>query len=298
MIWRTALNDYIGRLNLPQVPDQLEALGRLHGHALSTDPDLFVVAERSPGRALEDIVGFASAVRRGQLWFLSMLFIEPAAQGRGLGRRLLERVLPPGNAGPATESNVAEPSVARALVTDSVQPISNGLYARYGIVARMPLVHLAGRPDRPAALPPLPAGVTVRPLPPDELPPEMHRLDKELLGFEHAADHRLAIAAGRRPFGVEAADGAFLGYGYASPIGNIGPVAVRDAALLAPVTAALLGLVEPRGAFAAWVPGAAGETFSSLIRSGFRIDGFPLLLCWSRPFADFTRYLPQSPGLL
>jgi peptide chain release factor 2 len=215
-----------------------------------------------------------------------------------LKARLLERVLPSADGEPARETNVAAPDIARALVTDSVQPISNGLYARYGIVARMPLVHLAGRPDRAAALPALPTGVAVRPIQPDVLPPEMHRLDRELLGFEHPADHGLAIAAGRRPFAVEAPDGAFLGYGYASPVGHIGPVAVHDAGLLAPVTAALLGLVEPRGALAVWGPGAAGETFASLVRSGFQIDGFPLLLCWSRPFADFTRYLPQSPGLL
>jgi hypothetical protein len=64
------------------------------------------------------------------------------------------------------------------------------------------------------------------------------------------------------------------------------------------VTAYLLGAVEPRGALAAWIPGAAGETFTALLRAGLRIDGFPLLLCWSRPFADFARYVPLSPGLL
>ena len=37
---------------------------------------------------------------------------------------------------------------------------------------------------------------------------------------------------------------------------------------------------------------------SPLLRAGFRIDGFPVLLCWDRPFADFARYLPISPGLL
>jgi hypothetical protein len=35
-----------------------------------------------------------------------------------------------------------------------------------------------------------------------------------------------------------------------------------------------------------------------LLRAGLRIEGFPFLACWSRPFADFGRYLPTSPGLL
>jgi hypothetical protein len=56
--------------------------------------------------------------------------------------------------------------------------------------------------------------------------------------------------------------------------------------------------VRPRGAFGVWVPGAAGEAMVPLLRSGFRFDGFPVLLCWDRPFADFSRYLPISPGLL
>jgi hypothetical protein len=35
-----------------------------------------------------------------------------------------------------------------------------------------------------------------------------------------------------------------------------------------------------------------------LLRAGLRLEGFPVLLCWTRPFADFSRYLPISPGLL
>jgi hypothetical protein len=48
-IWRLALNDYLGRLNLPPIPDQLESIGLLHAHTLSTDPERFVVAERRRG---------------------------------------------------------------------------------------------------------------------------------------------------------------------------------------------------------------------------------------------------------
>jgi hypothetical protein len=35
-----------------------------------------------------------------------------------------------------------------------------------------------------------------------------------------------------------------------------------------------------------------------LLRAGFRIDSFPCLICWDRPVADFSRYIPISPGLL
>ena len=56
--------------------------------------------------------------------------------------------------------------------------------------------------------------------------------------------------------------------------------------------------MRPRGAFGIWLPGAAGEAIDPLLRAGFRIDGFPVLLCWDRPFVDFSRYIPISPGLL
>jgi len=235
------------------------------------------------------IVGFASAVERGDLWFLSMLFVAPGRQARGLGRRLLAAVMPePGRTPPAM-----------AAASDSVQPISNGLYASNGIVPRMPLAHLVGRPTRLDALPALPSGASAGPLAPGTpLPEEVHALDRQVLGFDHAADHDYAMDTGRQIHLVHGGDGRLLGYGYATAVGYVGPVAVLDPGLLAPVTAYLLSAVSPRGALAAWVPGAAGDTFRSLVRAGLRIDGFPLLLCWSRPFADFARYVPMSPGLL
>jgi hypothetical protein len=36
----------------------------------------------------------------------------------------------------------------------------------------------------------------------------------------------------------------------------------------------------------------------ALLRAGLRIEGFPALVCWTRPFADFERYLPASLALL
>ena len=60
----------------------------------------------------------------------------------------------------------------------------------------------------------------------------------------------------------------------------------------------LLRAVEPRGAQALWLPGAAGPVIELLLRAGLRFEDFPILLGWNRPFADFSRYLPISPGLL
>jgi GNAT superfamily N-acetyltransferase len=294
-IWRDSINDYLAKLSLPLIPDGLGPIGRLHAHLHATDPDRFWVATRK-GRSAP--IGFGSATRRDDVWFLSMLFVRPGEQGAGIGRALLDCLLPRDGA-------------ARGTATDSLQPVSNALYASLGIVPRMPLLSLVGRPraDRPDALPALPSGVT--PVTFEtlvdaagtgrghrELADTVDALDREVAGFSHPQDHRYLRLEGRRGFLYQGPDGTPLGYGYTSEVGRIGPVAVRDPALLAPVVGHLLQAVQPRDASIAWVPGAAGELTEWLLRAGMRLDGFPILLCWDRPFADFGRYLPISPGLL
>jgi ribosomal protein S18 acetylase RimI-like enzyme len=60
---------------------------------LASDPDGYFCA-------IEDgrIRGMVSALVRGRVWYLSMFFVLPGDQGRGLGRALLERALAYGEA--------------------------------------------------------------------------------------------------------------------------------------------------------------------------------------------------------
>ena len=83
-IWRTSLDDYLGRLNQPAIQAEPEGLARLHAHALRTDPRRFLVAVRRPAtddRASAEpsrpeaappdsggrVVAFVSALDRGPL---------------------------------------------------------------------------------------------------------------------------------------------------------------------------------------------------------------------------------------
>lgn len=290
-IWRVSINDYIGRIGQPDVPTEVGPLLRLYAHLQGTDPERFVVALDG-----DRVVGFASAVQRERLWFLSMCFVLPEAQGSGVGRRLLTAVAPPDGA-------------VRATATDSAQPISNALYASLGIVPRLPLLNLIGLPDRERAVfGSLPSGV--RPVDFESIVGEAggtgHRrlaaaidaLDRELLGVAHPVDHRFLRTEGRRGWLYQGPDGAPLGYGYGTEAGRIGPVAVRDVALLSPVVGHLMDEITPRGAFALWLPGAAERAVVPALQAGLRLEPFPILLCWDAPFADFERYLPISPGLL
>ena len=296
-VWRESLNDYLGRLDQPAVPDELGPLGRLHAHTLATDPDRFVVATLA-GPDGERVIGFGSAIERDPIWFLSMLFVRPEAQGQGLGRAILERLLP-------------EPTFGGRLATvvDSLQPVSAALYATYGIAPRMPIIGMVGDVERPEAFPDLPSGVTGDPFesvadgPPGgaghrALIEIVNSLDRESLGAEHPQDHRFLRTEGRHGFLYRGPDGAVLGYGYAGEVGRVGPVAVRDPALLEAVIGHLIASVPARGARAIWVSGEAVRLMPTLLAAGLRTDEFPLLVCWDGPFADFSRYLPISPGLL
>jgi GNAT superfamily N-acetyltransferase len=298
-IWRESTNDYRRPLHLAEIPDELAPIGRLHAHTRATDPDRFVVAI-VPADGAERIVGFGSAVLRGgsRLWFLSMLFVRPEAQGQGLGRAILERILP-----------APDPATSLATGIDSLQPISAALYATYGMVPRMPLYDLIGSIHRPEALPGLPSGVTPVPFetvaagPPDgpghaELAALVDGLDRELLGAEHPQDHRRLRLEGRHGFLYRGPDGGAIGYGYGGEVGRIGPIAVRDADLLEAVVGHLISAVPARGAIAVSTPGAADRLMPALLAAGLRVEDFPILLGWDRPFADFSRYLPTSPGLL
>ena len=298
-IWRTAINDYIMHLGQGDIPPELNPVVRLFIHLQSTDPERFIVATRAStsGAAPERVVAFAAAVSRERLWYLSMLFVLPEFQGSGVGRELLGRVLP------------TDDGVARATATDSAQPISNALYTTFGIAPRMPLFNLSGLPERPEAFGELPSGI----VPVDfdaivagspggpghrRLVDSVDSMDRELLGASHPMDHRFLRTEGRRGWLYYGPDGAALGYGYAGEAGRLGPVAARDASLVAPILGHLTSVIVPRGAFASWVGGAADRALVAGLGAGFRLDRFPVLLCWDRPFADFSRYLPIGPGLL
>ena len=99
-----------------------------HRHLHRHDGERCFVAEED-GR----VVGFSAAFARGGTWFLSSLFVLPEAQGRGVGRRLLERSWGDGYR-------------FRLTLADAIQPVSNGLYARCGLLPATPVLHLDGEP--------------------------------------------------------------------------------------------------------------------------------------------------------
>ena len=295
-IWRAGIDGYGERVGRPPTMASPGPLVALLDHLRTTDPEGFLVATRAAGDG-EGPVGFVSAIRRGDVWFLGMLFVHPGVQARGVGRALLDAVLPD-----------PEGPVVRATCTDSAQPISNAIYARLGIVPRVPIIELVGRPDRERP-PRLPDGVRAVPFEllmagssdgpgARRLAAAVATLDGAVLGYAHPEDHAFVAASGRLGYLYESGVGEVLGYGYTSAAGRLGPIALADDSLFPAVLGHLLEVVEPAGAFSAWVPGAAGRAVTALLETGLRIEDFPALLCWDRPFGEFSRYVPITLAVL
>lgn len=109
-------------------------------HLLATDPDGVLVADDGG-----ELVGVSLALRRGPLWFLSLLAVHPARQAQGLGGRLLAAALRTAEGAPA------------GLIMSSSDPKALRRYGRAGF-ALLPGYDATGPVDR--ALLPAVEGVT------------------------------------------------------------------------------------------------------------------------------------------
>jgi len=286
--------------NLPRIPRSDERMIAIFRHLLKTDPELCWLGEREASGAPARVVGFGMAMARGRTAFLSFLFVDPSAQAGGLGRALFERCL-------ALDGEPRRDGVETlATCIDSIQPISTGLYARYGLLPRVPLFALTGS-LRPGALPALPAVVSATPfseLAADarsdaRLLDELGRLDREVVGYARPTEHGIWRAAQRQGFLYRHdAAGPPLAYGYAQTSGRLGPVCSRQAELLAPILAHLTSAVRPVEGWATMVAGPTGSVLVPLLQGGMRLDGQPGIYCSNGASPDFDRYIPASFGLL
>jgi GNAT superfamily N-acetyltransferase len=197
------------------------------------------------------ITGFASSWARGEDWFLASLFVDPGAQSRGLGAALLEAVW-------------GEGFTRRRTITDAIQPVSNALYGRRGLIPTTPVLSFAG----------VPAGGEVALT---ECAGELAPIDTAAYGFDRAVDHAHWGAVARRT--VWARGAAVVAYSYAFPGGYLGPVAGVDADAAA---AALdCELARADGPVVVRVPGSARLLVEVALRRGLRLSATPGLLLLS-----------------
>ena len=205
--------------NLPVMPRNPAAIDRIFRHVSEGTLSRAWLAEVNG-----EVAAFGMAHERGPLTFLAFLFVRPDVQAAGVGAALYELCMP--NSG------------YRATCIWSVQPIAAALYARNGLVPRVPMYTLTGRPH--SALPRLRYGLQLTTIGSDEI----DELDREIVGFTRQGDHEAWQRWDRRPFALREGTG-LVGYGYAQPAGRLGPAVVRHSGDLLPLISALMEQIEP-----------------------------------------------------
>jgi GNAT superfamily N-acetyltransferase len=240
------------RHGLEWSPSPFEAWSAPQRHLLTEDGERAFVA--LDGKRL---AGFSAALAHGDTWFLSALFVLPDYQGRRVGRELLER-------------SWAGDYRRRMTITDSIQPVSTGMYARCGLIPTTPILSLSGLPtcDPPTGL----DAVATE-------PEALTTLDRGAYGFERAADHRFW-----REQAAEAnlwlLAGEPIAYSYVDSKGLIGPLAGRDGPTAAIALQAELARRESQHA-EVHVPASARRLVETALASGLRATRPPGLLLLS-----------------
>jgi GNAT superfamily N-acetyltransferase len=246
---------------------------------LASDPDGYFCAVEE-GR----IRGMVSALVRGRVWYLSMFFVLPGDQERGLGRALLERALAYGEAR----------AVEVRCVWASLDPRAQARYVMAGMAPRWPIYRLDG--DVAAVLR-LKARVGLDPrareLPCD--PGAAEKLTAEVFGHGRADD--LAHWRGDGGAAVAIERGSELA-AFAYRRGErIGPAAGRnETALLQAVAAAAAAGARSGGIVTLRVPGACASLLEALVGCGFRIGDLAVFMA-SALFGRPELYLPSGPIL-
>ena len=246
---------------------------------LASDPDGYFCAVEE-GR----IHGMVSALVRGRLWYLSMFFVLPGDQGRGVGRVLLERALAYG------EARGAEVRCTWA----TQDPRAQARYVMAGMAPRWPIYPLEGDAAAVARLEArvgldrhgqeVPCG-----------PGVAEKLTAEILG--HGRDDDLAHwrGDGGATMAIERG-GEVAAFAYRRG-DRIGPAVGRDeTALLQAVAAAATAGAGGATCVTLRVPGACASLLEALVGCGFRI-GNPALFMASRLFGRPELYVPSGPIL-
>jgi predicted N-acetyltransferase YhbS len=155
-------------------PDYPSAeLGIQVAHFLIEAPSVFGVVAESEGQ----VVGSCFLSEYDPIRAVGPVTVDPAFQGRGVGRRLMEAVL-----------ERAKGSAGIRLVQDAFNMSSLSLYASLGFEVKEPLVLMEGTIEGD-----LPSGVTVRPMNGEELT-TCGELCRRVHGFERSNEIKEAPA--------------------------------------------------------------------------------------------------------
>jgi GNAT superfamily N-acetyltransferase len=277
-IWEIRFaNDFAGQTSVPDRGPTPAYLAHLQAHGS------LLVAERD-----DRIVGYAGLVERGGIAYLTDLFVDPVYQSAAIGRRLLERILPP------------EPATRCTLASTDLRAIA--LYTRAGMLPRWPILLLETPVSRMREV----SSKRVEMLAADPDDPALHRRDHAASGRWRPRDLQFMVRGERGEAFWFTSGGDIAGYGIirfaaarpwqfgTATIGPIGADTAEDA------RAAVLAAVEwarSRAAIIEMAIPGPHPALKTLLASGFRIAGVDTYCASVPTLIDPTRYLGSGGDL-
>jgi ribosomal protein S18 acetylase RimI-like enzyme len=295
---------HAGLLIRPAQPGDLPAIYDLfYGLEVGDDPDvpprpamlpdyphLLGTGELYVAVSGGEIAGFAGLVARGEIVFLTDLFVREGHQSRRLGTRLLRHTLAPH-------------SGRTRFTVSSTDPRALGLYVRAGLRPHWPNFLLRGYAPSLSGL--LVGDVLVETAAPDDA--ELLAWDERLSGRNRPQDHAYWVREeGGAPLWFRRG-GERIGYGYVRlragtfyypDAARIGPVGARTPAEAAACVAAAVRWAGERARVLRLdVPGPH-PALAPLLEAGFRITYVETLVASvAELFFDPERYLGSGGSL-
>ncbi len=269
-------------------PDRPDLPPPLYAHLLLTSEGAFWVARHE-----DQVVGFAAAVTRGRLWWLSELWVAPGFRGRGIGSALLRKV--------RRASRGLRGRVLAGLTGLDGAGMVLGL--RAGMWARYPVFTLEGGQEAVERLHrahPMPPGARMaRYDAAARLGPRspLLRLDREVLAGTRPDDHVFWMTRGGRTCLLLWKGNRALAYAYLGTGGEVGPLAAAGPQGLL----SALGLVVSKAArnsetVRLRIPGINHAALKAVLDAGFQVVADSQLMA-SEEFGHLERYLPGDESL-
>ena len=234
------------------------------------------VAEGPDGR----IIGWAQSIERDGMLELTMFFVDPEVQSKGVGRGLLERAFPLGRGHTRTICATQDP---RAVA----------LYLRFGVAFAASTIDFLGRPSASAIV----TDLAIERVEPGSAAAEasIMEIERAILGHGRREDIRFLL--GDRPAWIARRGDRVVGMAFGIAGDSCGPIAALDPADLPALMAAVENDAAARevAELGFSVPMANSTAIAYALARGFKVDTwFGFILEQLRP--DAARPLHPDPA--
>ena len=245
-------------------------------HLYETDPDGHKCAYYD-----NKIVGFAAALVRGKQWYLGYLFIDPAFQLKGVGKKLLDHAF-------AYGSDKAD---SHALCTFPYSETALALYSSFGMMPTSPLLEMQKKAEKNDIVPEFGLMIEEDNSPKSIL--RINKLEREIRGYPHQIDWKFFSRDPKHKVYQFYENAKWVGYSVISGGRLIAPAGSIEPQYLPDIVSQSYKIVIRYGAdfCRLWIGGPNALLYQRLKSHGFRINEMSVFLS-TKPYGDFSRYCP------